>query len=248
MVGRTSARQARAGLSGLPPESRSGSRPVLRSRGASSHYRRRSAGNGVAAAAANLASGMRPVGYMPRREQSPPASCHCATAVLDNLAVSTLLSSEVSQTPSTIRRRKMAAQGGWRWCHRCQGLWFAGGGSGRGGSCPRGGGHHQEGSGNYSLQSPAVPGQQANWQWCHKCEGLWFAGHPDAGRCPADNQGHEHKDSSNYGVNTPPVPGQQINWRWCNRCEGMFFAGGSSTGACPKGGGHDFNHSGLYGL
>jgi hypothetical protein len=40
-------------------------------------------------------------------------------------------------------------QENWRWCHKCQGLYFAGG-SGQG-SCPFDGTHEQSGSGNYAL-------------------------------------------------------------------------------------------------
>ena len=40
-------------------------------------------------------------------------------------------------------------QPNWRWCHRCQVLWFAG--HDTAGSCPAGGGHAKRGSGNYVL-------------------------------------------------------------------------------------------------
>ena len=43
------------------------------------------------------------------------------------------------------------AQSNWRWCYRCQGLYFAG--SPTSGWCPAGGGHDYTGSGNYSLPS-----------------------------------------------------------------------------------------------
>jgi hypothetical protein len=44
-----------------------------------------------------------------------------------------------------------ASQNGWRWCHLCQGLWFAA--NGTGGVCPAPGtaGHSLAGSGNYHL-------------------------------------------------------------------------------------------------
>src|ERR1700730_4040602 len=77
-------------------------------------------------------------------------------------------------------------QHGWRWCRKCEGLWFAGGGSQ--GVCPAvvdpvsgilfndpdGGKHVQIGSGDYSLvdSEPGGPGE-AGWRWCHNCQGLW---------------------------------------------------------------------------
>ncbi len=41
------------------------------------------------------------------------------------------------------------AQSSWRWCHKCQGLFFAG--NPTSGACPAGGGHDYAGSGDYSL-------------------------------------------------------------------------------------------------
>lgn len=50
-------------------------------------------------------------------------------------------------------------QDGWRWCRKCQGLWFAAAGSR--GVCAAGGRHQREGSGNYRLveNSPGASGQ-----------------------------------------------------------------------------------------
>ena len=44
-------------------------------------------------------------------------------------------------------------QGNWRWCSRCQGLFFAG--NPRSGTCPVGGGHDGSGSKNYFLEIAA---------------------------------------------------------------------------------------------
>jgi hypothetical protein len=41
-------------------------------------------------------------------------------------------------------------QADWRWCKKCQGLWFAGKENGK---CPAGGGHVKDDSGNYTLAS-----------------------------------------------------------------------------------------------
>jgi len=47
-----------------------------------------------------------------------------------------------------------ASQSNWRWCHKCQGLFFAG--NATTGKCPAGGGHQNVGSGNYSLPHKAA--------------------------------------------------------------------------------------------
>ncbi|MGH3812527.1 MAG: hypothetical protein ACRDUV_08730 [Pseudonocardiaceae bacterium] len=74
----------------------------------------------------------------------------------------------------------------WGWCHKCYGLFYAGG-STTVGTCPAGGAHSAEGSGNYSLvlDRPDFPGQH-EWRWCHKCYGLFYAGDSTTmGTCPA---------------------------------------------------------------
>ena len=65
-------------------------------------------------------------------------------------------------------------QSDWRWCSKCQGLWFSGT---TGSKCPSGGGHSQTGSGNYSLShnAPNIP-EQSHWRWCNKCQGMFWAG------------------------------------------------------------------------
>ena len=138
----------------------------------------------------------------------------------------------------------------WRWCHKCQGLFFAGGQSFVG-SCPAGGQHDKGGSGNYTLAHnlPEAPGQP-DWRWCHKCQGLFFAGGQSfVGSCPAGGQ-HDKGGSGNYTLahNLPEAPGQP-DWRWCHKCQGLFFAGGQSfVGSCPAGGQHDKGGSGNYTL
>jgi hypothetical protein len=91
-------------------------------------------------------------------------------------------------------------QDGWRWCRKCQGLWFAG--SQTRGACPAGGGHQQTGSGNYRLvqNSPNYRGQH-DWRWCSKCQGLWFAGNQTDGICPAGGA-HSLAGSGDYGLDS----------------------------------------------
>lgn len=135
-------------------------------------------------------------------------------------------------------------QSNWRWCHKCQGLYFAGNPGSR---CPAGGAHDNVGSGNYSLvQNTAGAAGQANWRWCHKCQGLYFAGNPGS-HCPAGGA-HDNTGSGNYNLahNVAASPVQH-GWRWCHKCQGMYFAPNAGS-HCPAGGAHDQTGSGSYAL
>lgn len=131
-------------------------------------------------------------------------------------------------------------QRNWRWCSKCQGMWFGGNPAG---PCPAGGNHIKTGSGNYSLVTNATsaPGQ-ANWRWCSKCQGLWFGGNPP-GPCPAGGN-HIKTGSGNYTI--PLAGAGQQGWRWCNKCQGMWFSLNNTTGKCKAGGGHSQTGSGSY--
>ncbi|HUR22562.1 MAG TPA: M36 family metallopeptidase [Acidimicrobiales bacterium] len=135
-------------------------------------------------------------------------------------------------------------QKNWRWCHKCQGLFFAGN---PGSKCPAGGAHENVGSGDYglALNSPGFPGQH-NWRWCHKCQGLYFAGNPGS-HCPAGGA-HENQGSGDYALqNQQPLAFGQHGWRWCKKCQGLYFAGNAGS-KCPVGGAHDATGSGDYTL
>ncbi len=98
------------------------------------------------------------------------------------------------------------SQPDWRWCHKCQGLFFSGGQSSVG-SCPAGGQHEKGVSGNYNLahNSPVALGQP-DWRWCHKCQGLFFSGGQEhVGSCPAGGQ-HEKGVSGMYTLGHTPTP------------------------------------------
>ncbi len=142
------------------------------------------------------------------------------------------------------------AQNNWRWCQKCQGLFFAGTLSL--GVCPAGEGHDPTGSEDYTLNLGAAgSGQQQSWRWCIKCQGLFYAGNTTTGTCPAGG-GHNYSGNLDYSLDlyNPDlgkiVDWQQQNWRWCNRCQGLFFAGNFTTGACPNGGGHNYSGSADY--
>jgi hypothetical protein len=153
-------------------------------------------------------------------------------------------------------------QGGWRWCHKCQGFFFSGNPSQ--GVCPAGQSHDSSQSAPYITREggeSAPPGnsgppfyynysgQQGGWRWCHKCQGLFFAGNPSQGVCPA-GQSHDSSQSAHYAIVWDDGVSHvgQTNWRWCHKCQGFFFAGNPSKGVCPAGQSHDSSQSGPYQL
>lgn len=128
-------------------------------------------------------------------------------------------------------------QFGWKWCKKCEALFFGGyiGGSLAASRCPVGGPHEQPHKGEYFLivNAPSDPGQHL-WRWCNKCSGLFYSGH-GVGKCPAGG-GHDSFGSGDYSL-MQNVGTFQNNWRWCNKCQGLFFAG-HGAGVCPASGGH----------
>ena len=87
-------------------------------------------------------------------------------------------------------------QDGWRWCKKCQALFFGGH---QHGVCPAGGAHDPSASGGYTLvwESPYQEPQR-NWRWCRKCEGLFHTG-LGMGVCPAGGT-HDMSASAHYSV------------------------------------------------
>jgi hypothetical protein len=97
-------------------------------------------------------------------------------------------------------------QSDWRWCNKCQGLFF--GGDVAASRCPTGGTHAapaQSGSYNYSLPHDARddPGRQRDWRWCNKCQGLFFGGDVAASRCPAGGTHAAPAQSGSYNYSLP---------------------------------------------
>jgi acetyl-CoA carboxylase beta subunit len=99
------------------------------------------------------------------------------------------------------------AQRNWRWCSKCQGLWYSTHPSGSQGVCPAGGTHIKAGSGDYALFgdsdgnfSTTVMAQR-NWRWCNKCQGLWYsaASQNTNGVCPAGGT-HTKSGSADYAL------------------------------------------------
>jgi len=140
-----------------------------------------------------------------------------------------------------------ARQDAWRWCAKCQGLFFSGN---SGSKCPSGAAHDSARSGNYCLTlTPPVPsGYQKDWRWCSKCQGMFFAGNPGS-KCPGGGE-HANNGSGDYGLphNVSDQPGFQADWRFCTKCKGLFF-GGNGGSKCPAdGAAHSQAGSGNYSL
>ena len=138
-------------------------------------------------------------------------------------------------------------QDGWRFCHKCAGLYFSY--QGANGTCPADLGPHATQGGNYTLSDDASAPGQPNWKYCRKCRGLFFAGNPGS-RCPVTTptNAHDGSTSNNYRIiNNLPGDAGQHGWRYCHNCKGMWF-GSASASVCPHGGVHSQIQSGDYSL
>lgn len=150
----------------------------------------------------------------------------------------------------------MPAQGGWRWCRKCQGVYFGA----AAGVCSAGGSHDSTGSGDYMISQGAPAAiQQPEWRWCSRCSQLFFGGDGRSGVCPASGampglasvsgkDGHDGSSSGHYVLtrDVPTAHGQQEGWRWCHKCEALHFTGGGVVGRCPAGNNHDLTGSAKY--
>ena len=131
----------------------------------------------------------------------------------------------------------MSQQVDWRYCAKCQGLFFDG--YPAKGLCPAGAAHEAAGF-NFGLphDSAESPTDQGSWRYCQRCAALFFAGLPDQGRCPAG--GHQ---AAGYNFvlphDQPATPTAQDQWRYCGKCHGMFLDGYPDKGRCAAGGGHE---------
>ncbi len=147
----------------------------------------------------------------------------------------------------------MSTQAGWRWCHKCEGMFYAVATAGKG-VCPAGGHHDDTGSSKYiaTIGETVAGKQQGGWRWCHKCEGMFYAvASAGKGVCPAGGR-HDDSGSSHYAAISGEDASvgdckQQGGWRWCNKCEGMFYARASAgKGKCPAKGAHNDRGSSHY--
>ena len=111
-------------------------------------------------------------------------------------------------------------QSGWRWCNKCQGLFYGPGATSS--LCPAGSTHAppaESGSWDYCLLHNVPPdsSRQSDWRWCNKCQGLFYGRHVEPSRCMAGGT-HAPAAASGSGdysllarpfdprVTTPPPP------------------------------------------
>jgi hypothetical protein len=159
-------------------------------------------------------------------------------------------------TPSTAHAAEFMLQGGWRWCPKCQGLFYFGSRfTPHFGRCPAGGQHTNTNSFSYYLLCNPDPsaggftGTQPGWRWCQKCQGLAYIMNGVVGRCPSSGS-HDHTGSFGYHLwieATPSVPDQD-QWRWCDRCQGFFYGPSAPISRCPQSGPHRVSISLNYAL
>jgi hypothetical protein len=97
------------------------------------------------------------------------------------------------------------AQGEWRWCSNCQGLFY--GPSVAKSRCPAGGTHaspSESGSWSYAIYNDGAsdPHRQADWRWCSNCQGLYYGPEVARSACPAGGQhaSPSESGSSNYSL------------------------------------------------
>jgi hypothetical protein len=132
----------------------------------------------------------------------------------------------------------MAQQGEWRFCHKCNDLFFNG--FPAKGTCSAGGGHEASGF-NFLLPNnvPESANAQKNWRFCHKCNAMYFDGFATKGHCPA---GGAHEAAGlNFVLphDLPASPTAQAAWRFCRKCNAMYFDGFTTKGRCAAGGAHE---------
>jgi hypothetical protein len=99
------------------------------------------------------------------------------------------------------------SQPGWKWCKKCQGLFYARNPSK--GVCPVDHSPHDDSaSESYFVMFNIGDGRgQTGWKWCGKCQGLFYDLNPTKGICPADGQAHDPTGpNTNYVVGFDPTP------------------------------------------
>ena len=135
----------------------------------------------------------------------------------------------------------------WRWCNKCQGVFFSG--NTLPNYCPAGGGHSYDANQQYGLPQQRPSGEWLDqWRWCNKCQGLFWI-HDGKGLCPDASLSKEHDDagSGTYFLALAPILGVTFpSFRYCNRCAGLWNITQPSTGFCPAGGGHASTGSGKF--
>lgn len=103
------------------------------------------------------------------------------------------------------------AQAGWRWCWKCEGLFFTR--NPTQGVCPVDrGAHDGRASGHYVMLYDDTNHDrrfyQRGWRWCKKCQGLFYALSGSPSKCPAPPTtaaGDQHDGSGSAPYIVPMV-------------------------------------------
>ncbi|WFB09783.1 hypothetical protein LRS74_24095 [Streptomyces sp. LX-29] len=144
---------------------------------------------------------------------------------------------------------------GFRWCNRCQGMWFRS--SGDSGHCPVhhwwDHSHYEEGSGTYWFtDGTPQPGQDRfgmlALKWCLTCKAAYFSG--GRGVCPNNENGHT-PSARTFRIETdlqPPLSNfpKQGGWCRCRRCRALFYLPHLGRSHCPAATGPTPWHDGAY--
>jgi len=169
---------------------------------------------------------------------------------LRQVAVAGLGGAVISAAGLAVSAQPAAAdnQGSWRWCNRCQSLFY--GAAGTAGACPAGGGGHNS-SGSFTYFIPYAPIYktevalfQHGWRWCRRCQSMFY-GVGAVSRC-ALGGAHDGVGSADYVLDR--VRGGQGGWRWCWRCQGLYYGPNNAVSRCPVGGRHGLRSSWDYNL
>jgi hypothetical protein len=139
--------------------------------------------------------------------------------------------------PAAYKCPVASKQPGWRWCNKCQSLFYSGLGNG---VCAGGGQHDSNGSAQYNAPLANTCNAQNGWRWCCKCQVMFYGSTTNV--CPLGGP-HNSTGSGDYHV-CRNAAHPQANWRWCRKCSNLHFGG--LTGICAAGGAHDASGSGQY--
>ncbi len=131
----------------------------------------------------------------------------------------------------------MPDQSEWRFCHKCNAMFFNG--FPTKGHCSAGGVHDAAGF-TFVLPHdiPETPKAQSSWRFCQKCFAMYFDGFPTKGHCAS---GGAHSAAGFTFVLPHDVPDSTVAqgaWRFCQKCNAMYFDGFPTKGVCPAGGPH----------
>jgi len=139
----------------------------------------------------------------------------------------------------------------WRFCTKCNALFFNDHQHNARGKCPRDQGPHDphgfnfEPNFNPEFDLADTPTTQARWRFCVKCHVMFWQGSAPADRACAGGGPHEEAgfhfmlpvNRIGAPALVPETPTGQGQWRFCGKCTSMFFNGFADKGKCPRDGG-----------